>query len=317
MKTNEVNQLLEANLATHLNDLVPKSHELREAYFYACLPAGKLFRPKLAIGVFESGPQKKNVLEALSNPHSGLSYFCSAIEIHHAYTLVHDDLPAMDNDDMRRGKLSTHKKFGQWQAILVGDGLLNISYTLLASIAHPHSTKIIRLAGKMLGPRGLIHGQVLDLSHEMNLSFQQCRETHFNKTARLIQFSLLGAEIIKNKQTPLAKEGKKWLRFGESLGLLFQFLDDLTELSEESLSVHESEINPWISFGEETLRETIKQLDLLTQQKELIQVMALVGYFEKIHQIVINDLETILSHLKKNQDQLGPVITRLNVLGQR
>lgn len=316
MKNKEINQLLEANLASHLNDWVPAQHALREAYFYACLPAGKLFRPKLAIGVFESQDQKLDVTKELSDPRSALSLLCSAIEIHHAYTLVHDDLPAMDDDDMRRGKLSTHKKFGHWQAILVGDGLLNISYALLATIPHKHSSNLIRLSGKMLGPKGLIHGQVLDLSHEMNLSFQQCRETHFNKTARLIQFSMLGAELIKQEQNPSIKLWKKWLRFGESLGLLFQFLDDLTELSEKKLSAHEGEINPWISFWTETLDETVKQLDQLKNHQELIQPMALTGYFEKIQKIVKNDLETILGHLKKDEGQLSPVISRLDILGQ-
>lgn len=314
MDTHDTHKLLEKNLKIHLQEYMP-AHPLHEAYFYALLPAGKLFRPKLAVKVQENY-QGMSAGQAISQPHNPLSYLCSAIEIHHAYTLVHDDLPAMDDDDMRRGQLSTHKKYGEWQAILVGDGLLNISYGLLAKIKHPQALTIIALAAKMLGPKGLIHGQVLDLSHEMNTSFEKCLQTHFAKTARLIQFSLLSSALLQSKSTLGLDHWKRWLRFGQSLGILFQFLDDLTELADETLSSHEEQVSPWIRFWEATNSETQKHLDYLIHESEMFKKMDLAYYFQAIDQTIKNDQNNILKHLKKKEADLAPVVTRLNILCQ-
>jgi geranylgeranyl pyrophosphate synthase len=94
------------------------NHSLKEAYQYVLFPPGKLFRPLLFLNLLED-----NGL----NPQD---YYETAVglELHHSYTLVHDDLPCMDDDDMRRGRPSAHKKFNEWKAILIGDGLLNLSY---------------------------------------------------------------------------------------------------------------------------------------------------------------------------------------------
>lgn len=315
MVTHDAHKLLEKNLKIHLQEFMP-AHALHEAYLYALLPAGKLFRPKLALKVQDTYQNNSEASAALSNPHNPLSYLCSAIEIHHAYTLVHDDLPAMDDDDMRRGQLSTHKKYGEWQAILVGDGLLNISYGLLAKIKHPQTLTIISLAAKMLGPKGLIHGQVLDLSHEMNTSFEKCVQTHFAKTARLIQFSLLSSALLQSPTTLSLKHWKRWLRFGQSLGILFQFLDDLTELAEEKLSSHEEQVSPWIRFWEQTSQETLKHLDNLIHESEVFKKMDLAYYFQAIEQTIKNDQKNILKHLKKKEADLAPMVSRLNILCQ-
>lgn len=314
MDTHDTHRLLETNLKVHLQEYMP-AHPLHEAYLYALLPAGKLFRPKLAVKVQENY-QGTSAGQAISQPYTPLSYLCSAIEIHHAYTLVHDDLPAMDDDDMRRGQLSTHKKYGEWQAILVGDGLLNISYGLLAKIKHPQALTIIALAAKMLGPKGLIHGQVLDLSHEMNTSFEKCLQTHFAKTARLIQFSLLSSALLQSKTTLGLDQWKRWLRFGQSLGILFQFLDDLTELADETLSSHEEQVSPWIRFWEATNSETQKHLDYLIGESEVFKKMDLAYYFQSIGQTIKKDRKNILKHLQKKEADLAPVVSRLNILCQ-
>ena len=154
---------------------LPK-HQSAEFYNYALFPTGKLFRSKL-ISAFS----KDHNLNTITNNQILL---CSSIEAHHTYTLLHDDLPCMDDDDERRGKPSTHIKFGEWQSLLTGDGLLNISYRLLSKIQSRNLNTILSIYSHALGPKGLIHGQVLDLSEEMNNNFSTLLLTHELKTAR-------------------------------------------------------------------------------------------------------------------------------------
>ena len=115
---------IENTLSYHLDLLLPH-HKSREVYEYATLPGGKLFRPCLVWSIlYDLDPTlyKKSVQDKNSS-HAKLA---SAVEFHHSYTLLHDDLPCMDDDTIRRGKACTHLVFGQWQALLAGDGLLNL-----------------------------------------------------------------------------------------------------------------------------------------------------------------------------------------------
>lgn len=238
----------EQDIVTSLEEVIQHktiNHHFKEVYRYALLPPGKLFRPKLTIASFEDAI-KHSKLAVSNNTIKNLKTAACFLEIHHAYTLIHDDLPCMDNDDFRRGRPSTHKKFGQWQALLAGDGLLNLSYHLLFSIDHPQIALFGRYASKMLGPSGLIHGQTLDLSKESEMSFNILKETHLLKTARLIQVSLLLGYLLSENSHQSIIPFKKLHFLGEKLGLAFQFLDDLTELN-EPLTEHEKTINPWIN----------------------------------------------------------------------
>lgn len=144
--------MINEDLKKAIHSSVHATH-LAEIMDYAVLPAGKLFRPKL--------------VEALSLDLSGTftqdaRHLGSAIELHHAYTLVHDDLPAMDNDLIRRGKPSTHAKFGEWKAILTGDALLISSFEELMKITHSELRSIHKLFSWSTGARGLILGQFLE-----------------------------------------------------------------------------------------------------------------------------------------------------------
>jgi geranylgeranyl pyrophosphate synthase len=239
-----MNELLSRYLTDHLKS-ASNYTSFQEVLLYASLPAGKLFRPKLACAFFKDLTSSERHDEFLEKNNSPLSLLCCALELHHAYTLVHDDLPAMDDDDMRRGKPSVHKKYNEWQAVLAGDALLHLSHQLITKIDDPHSLKIHQAFSWALGARGLILGQVFDLGGEIQKDFASLIRTHELKTGRLMQMALLGSALLadRNDQAMI----KTTLRLGQSIGVSFQLLDDLSECVDE-LSPHEKEVSPFINF---------------------------------------------------------------------
>jgi geranylgeranyl pyrophosphate synthase len=212
---------------------------LLEVMDYAVFPAGKLFRPRLVEAL------AFDLMDSLTEDHLHLA---SAIELHHAYTLVHDDLPAMDNDLMRRGKPSTHAHFGEWKAILGGDALLIASFAELTKIENKNFKDIMKLMTWTTGAKGLIEGQFRDLGADGNII-----RIHELKTARLIQLATLGSYLLTVRQTLKGKI--EFLRLGREIGISFQLLDDLSELTEVDVSTHEKEINPFIREGLKALNE--------------------------------------------------------------
>jgi geranylgeranyl diphosphate synthase, type II len=213
--------------------------ELLKVMDYAVFPAGKLFRPRLveALALDFQGKLSQNHL-----------HLASAIELHHAYTLVHDDLPSMDNDLMRRGKPSTHAHFGEWKAILAGDALLIASFHELANIQHRNFREINKLMSWSTGAKGLIEGQFRDLGADEDII-----RIHELKTGRLIQLATLGSYLLSENQNLRGKI--EFMRLGREIGVSFQLLDDLSELSEKEVSPHEKAINPFINSTEKALNE--------------------------------------------------------------
>ncbi len=288
----DLTKLIHESLETHLKTHTPK-HSFQQVYNYALLPAGKMFRPKLAwasaIDQFNKY-QEQEVCNESKNLIANCSLLGSALEMHHTYTLLHDDLPCMDDDAYRRGKLSTHKQFNEWSALLAGDGLLNLSYQLLFKIEHPLIVDYGRYFAWCMGTKGLIHGQCLDLSEESNLSLNSLIHTHRLKTARLIQASVVGGRVIglpqnciENSKIKQWKDIKSAHRLGEALGITFQLLDDLSELVienhfEQDLGELELKINPWLSHK-------ISDVSKITQ-----------NYLERIeHNIYGKNLKAVLS----------------------
>ena len=227
--------------------------DLFEVMDYAVLPAGKLFRPRLveALALDLNG--------GLSQDHLHLA---AAIELHHAYTLVHDDLPAMDNDLMRRGKPSVHARFGEWKAILAGDALLIASINELNNIRHKNFREIHKLMLWTTGAKGLIEGQFRDLGADGKLHFSEVVRIHELKTARLIQLATLGSYLLCAKMTFRGKI--ELMRLGREIGVSFQLMDDLSELSEEKVSEHEKSINPFITSKVSALNALRKSHEGLT-----------------------------------------------------
>lgn len=295
----EIGFFIEKILSAQLpNDL------LREGHLYAVCPPGKLFRPMLVWAILQD-TLSSNSQTNWTVEHPNHALFAAALEIHHAYTLVHDDMPCMDNDDYRRGRLSTHKKFGQWQALLIGDGLLNISYQLIAKIDCPQST-LLKIMSWALGPKGLILGQALDLSGEMAKSFSSLYRTHELKTGRLIQLSILGSYLLAEAHINL-KTAKNLARLGQSMGLVFQFLDDLTELAVSEISEHEAQIGPWFHHPKqtyETLTAHLIRLKSLTTEYKLTHFQAVLRtYFDKINHTLDSGETFILKHIKEQTSE--------------
>lgn len=191
---------------------------IKNAMRYAVESGGKRVRPVLCYAVCEMLGKDKAAVKELA----------TAIEFIHGYSLVHDDLPAMDNDDYRRGKLSTHKKFGEAAGILAGDALLNFAFETMLSEKKISADYIsaMRLIAEYAGYSGMIGGQVLDLENEKNTSptEQQLYEIYLNKTAKLISAPILAASLVCG--------GKYYVElkeYGYNLGVLFQITDDIMD----------------------------------------------------------------------------------------
>lgn len=262
------------------------SSELLEVMNYAVFPAGKLFRPKLVEAL------ALDLNHKMTKDHYHLA---SAIEIHHAYTLVHDDLPSMDNDLIRRGKASTHAQFGEWKAILAGDALLIASFHEVLNISN---RELHRLMSWTTGAKGLIDGQFMDLKADGNLNFQKVVRIHELKTGRLIQLATLGTYLLQEKKT--FKSKVEFLRLGREIGVSFQLLDDLSELLVPEISDHEKKINPFINSSKEAL------LELSSSHKRLVKILSkhnlknaesmLKDYFQNNQKNLLKDF----SYLEKN-----------------
>ena len=191
-------------------------NEIKDAMRYAVTGGGKRIRPILLLATADIlGVKLDKVLP-----------FAVSLECVHSYSLVHDDLPAMDNDDYRRGKLSTHKKFGEATGILCGDALLNFAYeNALSVVKNENDAKALKILADYAGYGGMIKGQVLDLYYEgKEANGDALFEIYYNKTAKLLTAPLLIASTLAG-----GKYFDELKSFGENLGLLFQITDDLLD----------------------------------------------------------------------------------------
>jgi farnesyl diphosphate synthase len=193
---------------------------------YGLFPGGKKIRSKILI----------DIGCLLSIDYKILIAIGAAIECIHAYSLIHDDLPCMDNDKMRRGKPSAHIKFGESTAVLAGNSLLTMAFEILASPTLKVSEKIkinlIKKLSECSGHLGIAGGQYLDLSYEKKkISKNKIIEMEIKKTGKLFSFCCAAPAIIKKKNT---KEIKFFENIGSDIGLLFQIADDLIDFKGNS-----------------------------------------------------------------------------------
>ena len=156
---------------------------------------------------------------------------CAAVECIHSYSLIHDDLPCMDNDDLRRGKPSTHKKFGEATAVLAGNSLLTLAFEIISDkknlFSDVQKSEIIYLLANCSGHTGIAGGQELDLKFEnRNKKINQILNMQRKKTGKLFNFCVQATAIIANKSQ---KEKNLFGKIGEEIGLLFQFADDFLD----------------------------------------------------------------------------------------
>ena len=188
---------------------------------YGMFPGGKKVRSKIII----------DMGKIFNLDYKKLIQVAAAVECIHAYSLIHDDLPCMDNDNLRRGKLSTHKKYGESTAILAGNSLLTIAFEILSdekfNINISTRIKLINSISKCSGHFGIAGGQYLDLNFEKkSISIKNIEIMQIKKTGRLFSFCCMAPAIMANKLNNL----KKMEKIGEKIGLLFQIVDDLIDL---------------------------------------------------------------------------------------
>lgn len=195
----------------YLETLFPSSNTLYQACRYALLQGGKRLRPKLLFAFFS---EEKEAYPA-----------ASALELVHTYSLIHDDLPCMDNDDERRGKPSVHKAFSETVALLAGDLLLTKAFE---QISLHQNAELVTLLASFAGDRGMIGGQWLDLSLQGSAVEQQVlKEIHEKKTGALFQAALLLGHKLSGKGEKTTLE-----RLGSLLGLYYQLNNDLKDPEE-------------------------------------------------------------------------------------
>ena len=219
---------MEALLLSHLPsaELLPRT--LHEAMQYAVLDGGKRVRPLL---VFAAG-------EVFDAPRDAVERAACAVEMIHAYSLVHDDMPCMDDDDLRRGKPTVHKKYDEATALLVGDALQSQAFEVLAGGTLDASRKVAMLTrlAQASGSRGMCGGQAIDLaSVGIALSRDQLEQMHRLKTGALLEASvMLGAMAGKSLQ---ADEAAALHAYSASIGLAFQVVDDILDTTADSATL--------------------------------------------------------------------------------
>ena len=194
---------------------------LVESVLYSIQAGGKRLRPLLLLELLEAFGQE------LTEAHFQVA---GALEMIHTGSLIHDDLPAMDNDDYRRGQLTNHKKFGEDLAILAGDALFLDPFGMIAASALPDTVKVslILELSDASGSRGMVAGQVLDMEGEhKQLTLAELQTIHANKTGRLLAYPFIAAGLILELQADIAQLLEK---IGKKLGLAFQVRDDILDL---------------------------------------------------------------------------------------
>jgi geranylgeranyl diphosphate synthase, type II len=215
-------ELLENQLRTSVEHLNAPS-VIKEAMLYSLEAGGKRIRPMLLLATIDSFGEKaeKGLLTA------------AAVEMIHTYSLIHDDLPSMDNDDLRRGRPTNHKVFGDATAILAGDALLTYSFQLVTETAASDADaetklKLIRELSIAAGAEGMVGGQVADMNGENKaLSLEELEYIHNHKTGKLLAFCAVAGAILAGAEDAIVE---KFRTFAHHLGLAFQIRDDILDL---------------------------------------------------------------------------------------
>ena len=279
---NNENSFLEHNLS-RINEALLESlpeenfSEITKAIHYSVMNGGKRLRPQLMLLMADA--LKVDVC------NKTIDLMAAAGELIHCYSLIHDDLPAMDDDDFRRGQLSCHKKFDEATAILAGDAIQPLSLEILTSIQDDNlndSTKseIINIFAKACGPKGMVEGQNLDIKSESkNLNEDELDRIHFLKTGKLIEACILSVCLLKKEIKE--EEVSKLVEFSEKFGLACQIRDDILDVI-----ANEREIGKPVGSDEEKNKSTYasvlgitkSQLKAEKLSKEAIDILISLPY---------------------------------------
>ena len=253
---------IEKVLEEKINELADS--KVKEAMRYSLIAPGKRVRPNLLYEVVKG----YGLLESIADE------FACAIEMIHTYSLIHDDLPAMDNDDLRRGRLTCHKQFDEATAILAGDGLLTYAFDVASSSTADPSivVKCIQVLAQCAGSNGMVLGQDLDMNESNTSDWDYVRKVHKYKTGCLLSAPLMMGALLAGKNDETVRQ---WHEIGISLGLAFQIQDDIldVELSSEEFGKSNSD--------EKNDKKTSVSLLGLEQSKELM-----ISEYEKVKQSI-------------------------------
>ena len=267
--------------------LKQKKTELLKPIRYGLLPGGKKIRSKLII----------DIGKIFKINYHKLIQIGAAVECIHAYSLIHDDLPCMDNDRLRRGKLSTHAKFGESTAILAGNSLLTIAFEILSQptlkIDYKTKTSLILLLSKSSGHTGIAGGQYSDLKFEgKKQSLKKIIDMQVNKTGKLFSFCCVAPVIIskKNKYINLFNS------IGSKIGLLFQIADDLIDYSGSTKKA-----------GKKTRKDSKKGKATLIS---LLGYKNTVKYGDKVKLDILNNIRKFGNKTKDLTDTINYILIR-------
>lgn len=229
---------------------------IKESMLYSLNAGGKRLRPMLLLAVLHSYGKEEKI---------GYPVAC-AVELIHTYSLIHDDLPCMDNDDFRRGKPTNHKVYGEAIAVLAGDGLLTESFRLIADaeeLSDRVKLTLISELSKAAGAEGMVGGQVADMEGEnKQLTLKQLEYIHEHKTAKLLAFSIIAGAIIAEASI---EEINKLKEFAYHIGIAFQIKDDILDVEGD-----EEKIGKPVGSDEENKKTTyLSVLSLEGAKKKL------------------------------------------------
>ena len=268
--------LIDRAIASYLPDTTAEPRTIHECMRYAS-DGGKRLRPLVAVAV----------VEALGRPVETVLPTCAALEFIHTHSLILDDMPCMDDDDYRRGRLASHRQFGESVALLAADALLNLAIAILganhrlAGITPEVALEIIREVGESVGTGGVIGGQLADLTFsERSGGVAVLEQIHLGKTARLFSLSArAGALVGGASPAQLAAAGI----YAQKLGLAFQIVDDALDLAADGRDgTHPWRPNYAVAYGGEMARElavritdeSIAALSIFGREAEILRSLA-------------------------------------------
>ena len=269
------------NFENYLSSLIQQDYIVEKSMKYSLLAKSKRLRPLLLLNLLKDF----NVDETIGYP------FGSSLEMVHTYSLIHDDLPAFDNDDYRRGKLTNHKAFDEQTAILAGDALLTYSFENLANSFYSDSLKVklIKLLANYSGKDGMIKGQSLDKEFEgKQVSIDDLLQMDNLKTGKLITVALLGACYIANKEEYL----NLFEQVGKKLGIAFQIQDDILDVTADVKQLGKS------TSDKDNNKATYVSLLSLKKAKELVTTL-------------LTEINDLLSDEKNHFDNTKELIAKL------
>ncbi len=269
----------------HYIDSIENS-TLKDGISYALLAGGKRIRPLLMLQVIEHyGLDPNDYVDV-----------AIALELLHTYSLVHDDLPSMDNDTLRRGKPTLHIAFDEATAILVGDALLTDSFNIISSsttLTSDQKIKMIDILSSKTGSKGMVYGQILDIeSEKQTVDIHHLELMYFHKTANLIQASFMMGAVASNAFNDV----NDWADLGKALGFYFQIQDDILEHTSTPEILGKSKSD---DIREKPTYVSLKGLD--QSQQFLTSLNHSILEYQKKLQIYDSPLLTTLEEIKKRK----------------